>query len=626
MYRIAVHFSVITLLASTACDTGSQRAAEDVVLQAGLGITPAAIVDPPQDTLPAAMRRLWTGFNAHWLISPSPDLRFVALTDWTNGNVAVRNMETGEIRRVTGDADSYGSGFALHTHISPDGSQIAYGWWHIERARYELRLVDFDGGEPRILKSDGFTVPYAWSPDGRSILASYSDNRDEAPEAVLVAVRDGSVTSLGSFGVSFPQVVAFSPDGRFVAYDQPGQEQTEERDVFVLRLDGRERIRVVDETSNDYLLGWAPGGEHILYCSDRTGTPGVWLLPVTEGRPTGEPQLVLPDAWGLYAIGFVPDGRYLYGVQAGAQQIYVATLSADLKSVAAPPTLATPRRLGQSSYPAWSPDGRYLAYIRTRDVASMSGSLFIRSLETGEIRELNLGGQIKPVSTPRWAPDGRSLLLMAGDATGVTGIYRVDVQTGATEALVSESLWFTGTGDGFDSSPDGRFIYYRMAVEGEDNYPVRVFRKDLSSGSTTEIYRTSDGLIRNVAVSPDGASVAVSLQGGADPSEHRRIWVVPAAGGEARPLIASVGIFSIAWTPDGEAILYTHSASDDMADRRTSLWRVAVDGGEPEAVGLEMDVMQDLRLHPDGLRLAFAAGVISVEVWVMENFLPSGNN
>jgi Tol biopolymer transport system component len=620
-------FSVVTLLAMIACEAGSERAAPAVMLQAGLGIAPVAIVDPPPDTLPTVIRRLWTGFNAHWLVSPSRDLRFVALTDWSNGDVAVRNMETGEIRHVTDDADRYGSGFAFRTHLSPDGSQIAYGWWHNERALFELRLVDFDGGEPRILKGDGFTVPYAWSPDGRFILASHSENRHGATAAVLVAIDDGSVTELGSFGTSFPQHVAFSPNGRLVAYDQPGRERAEERDVFVMTLEGRESVRVVDEPSNDYLLGWAPDGRHILYCSDRTGTPGVWVLPLREGRPAGEPELVLPDAWGVYPIGFVPDGRYLYGVRTGAQQVYVATLSADLESVAVPPTIATPRRLGESSYPSWSPNGRYLAYIRSRGVMSASGSLFIRSLETGEIRELNLGGQIKPVSTPRWAPDSRSLLILGADGMGPSGIYRVDLQTGTTETLVGERLLLWDTGDGFDLSPDGRFIYYRAGVEGEDDYPVRVFRKDLNSGRTTDVYRAPAGLIRNVVISPDGASLAVSLQAMAEPPEHHQILVLPAEGGDARPLTPlSVGIFSIAWTPGGDAILYSASASDDMEDRRTSLWRVVLDGGEPVPVGLEIDAMQDLRLHPDGRRLAFAAGSSSVEVWVMENFLPPVSN
>jgi hypothetical protein len=184
MSRIAMSFSLVWLLAFTACEAGSERATPAVMLQAGLGIAPAAIVDPPPDTLPTVIRRVWTGFNAHWLVSPSRDLRFVALTDWSNGDVAVRNMETGEIRHVTDNATPYASGFALRTHLSPDGSQIAYGWWHNERALFELRLVDFDGGEPRILKSDGFTVPYAWSPDGRFILATHSEDRFDAPAAV----------------------------------------------------------------------------------------------------------------------------------------------------------------------------------------------------------------------------------------------------------------------------------------------------------------------------------------------------------------------------------------------------------------------------------------------------------
>jgi hypothetical protein len=53
-------------------------------------------------------------------------------------------------------------------------------------------------------------------------------------------------------------------------------------------------------------------------------------------------------------------------------------------------------------------------------------------------------------------------------------------------------------------------------------------------------------------------------------------------------------------------------------------------GGEPHALGLAMDSVRDLSFHPDGHHLAFAtsAGVMrgdkdKVEVWVMENFLPT---
>ena len=53
------------------------------------------------------------------------------------------------------------------------------------------------------------------------------------------------------------------------------------------------------------------------------------------------------------------------------------------------------------------------------------------------------------------------------------------------------------------------------------------------------------------------------------------------------------------------------------------LWRIPVSGGSPERVGLAKEGrFHDLRISPDGRRLAFTAEEPSKEVWVIENFLP----
>lgn len=52
------------------------------------------------------------------------------------------------------------------------------------------------------------------------------------------------------------------------------------------------------------------------------------------------------------------------------------------------------------------------------------------------------------------------------------------------------------------------------------------------------------------------------------------------------------------------------------------MWKIAVQGGKPEKLELTMDTIRPLRIHPDGRRVAFAAGFPAWEVWVMENFLP----
>ena len=53
------------------------------------------------------------------------------------------------------------------------------------------------------------------------------------------------------------------------------------------------------------------------------------------------------------------------------------------------------------------------------------------------------------------------------------------------------------------------------------------------------------------------------------------------------------------------------------------MWRVPAEGGEPERLGLTVDQLMWLRLHPDGRHVGFGTWQTKLEVWVMENFLPA---
>ena len=54
------------------------------------------------------------------------------------------------------------------------------------------------------------------------------------------------------------------------------------------------------------------------------------------------------------------------------------------------------------------------------------------------------------------------------------------------------------------------------------------------------------------------------------------------------------------------------------------LWRIPVNGGEPQKLDLSMRKLMHVRIHPDGRRIAFTGSSQpeKSEVWVMENFLP----
>lgn len=57
-----------------------------------------------------------------------------------------------------------------------------------------------------------------------------------------------------------------------------------------------------------------------------------------------------------------------------------------------------------------------------------------------------------------------------------------------------------------------------------------------------------------------------------------------------------------------------------------AIWRVPLAGGEAENIGISMDRIRELRIHPDGRRIAFDSVIDAPsELWVLENFLPKAN-
>ncbi|UCH03079.1 MAG: PD40 domain-containing protein, partial [Candidatus Bathyarchaeota archaeon] len=104
--------------------------------------------------------------------------------------------------------------------------------------------------------------------------------------------------------------------------------------------------------------------------------------------------------------------------------------------------------------------------------------------------------------------------------------------------------------------------------------------------------------------------------------------VLPVEGGEPREVvkITDGGCMALAWTPDSREIIFGKNVSASSGSQRTDqgseLWKVSVEGGEPQKLGKTAGSIVGLRLHPDGQRLAFTSQISWVEIWVMENFLP----
>ncbi|HDT14160.1 MAG TPA: tetratricopeptide repeat protein, partial [Candidatus Aminicenantes bacterium] len=570
-----------------------------------------------------SIRKVWTAPDMGNVEGcPSPDGRSLSFTDWETGDLAVVDLETGARRRLTNKGGwEESEEFAMFSRWSPDGRRIAYDWW--DGRSMDLRVVSAQGGPPRTLldnKNEEWSQVYDWSPDSRHILIFLEDETGQGRIA-RIAASDGWVEVVKTFEgpARFSHTMRFSPDGRHIAYDRREEERAAECDIFLIPAGGGPEVALVDHPAHDQLIGWSPGGEGILFASDRSGSLDVWFLAVSSGRPGGAPAFVKGGVDEIVPLGVTENGSFYYAQGRTMLDIYLATMDRQSGKVLERPEKAVQRFEGLNSWPEFSPDGRFLAYVSSYSRA-FQGSLkpnlvCIRSLETGQERVFTT--TFNRLAGTRWSPDGRSLYLAAWDDQGM-GIYWTDAQTGDMTMVVRA--------DGpqrirsHDVSADGRTLVFVRQTGPPPEGSLRIVSRDLATGEEKDLFTHEAGGQRSViALSPDGERLAfVNLD------EKRAIRVMPATGGPSRDVLAyeDNGTFTpLEWSADGKSIFFLKS----MPRKQASLWRVSAEGGEAQELGLTMANVENLSAHPDGTRLAFTSTgpeIVTPSIWVMENFTP----
>jgi Tol biopolymer transport system component len=578
-----------------------------------------------------SVRRVWTpqrGFAR----SVSPDGRYLIFRG--AGYVGVHDLVTGKSRRLA-------AGNSLtNVELSPDVKQVAY--IHGLPRFDELRLIGLEASEPRVLYQteigDRLSDVGGWSPDGKYISAVLAKADGNNYQIVMISVADGSLRILKTADIRIVRLSHFSPDGQYIVYDAALEPNSMHADIFLLTVDGSHEVPLVEHQANDCVIDWTPDGD-FLFSSDRTGSSSIWLIRVKEGRPQGAAELIKAGLGGFWPVGFTKQGSFYYQDKNLIQDVYVAALDPQTGKIHSPPVKVSKRFPGQNVTPVWSPDGKSLAYISHQSFHDSLGgfhALLIRSLETGEERIVRLeslsqifeAGSL--ISLLGWFPEGRSILAR-GLYLNREGFFKIDIQSEDISPIIwmepEEVIRMPAL------SLDGKTIFY---LEGSaKDSPIMAL--DIETGQKKEIYRPVDlslSRILNLAVSPDGQKLAFFRHKKLSKNEFSQfLKIIPTKGGEfvermrlrlirdkTPPGIKALG--GTAWTPDGGRILFWRWKSWKMEDRFSELWSISAEGGEPENLGLAMENVTGLCIHPDGRRIAFHDEHEVFETWVLENFLP----
>ena len=153
-------------------------------------------------------------------------------------------------------------------------------------------------------------------------------------------------------------------------------------EIYLTTVTGSRSKRLTESRSVEFSPAWAPDGERVVFCSDATGVPQLYLAPRRGGDPerlaTGIPRCTDPD-WNA-------DGRFIAFTawRGGERSIAVYEMETGRTRILLP----------GAADPSWAPDGRHL-------VAVLSGDLVVVDAATGT-RERIVSG-MGPVSEPAWS-------------------------------------------------------------------------------------------------------------------------------------------------------------------------------------------------------------------------------
>ncbi len=401
----------------------------------------------------------------------------------------------------------------------------------------------------------------------------------------------------------------FSPDGSLIAYSSGAGGNS---DVWVMRADGADPLRLTFHPGDDEVLGWHPTENKVLFRSNRLSWSRFDRLFLIEPDGSGLEVLPLHEA-GRGAIS--PDGaRIVYNRIAREDRTwkrYRGGMAQDLWLYDF--ETGEDRRLtthpGTDRLPMWVGDTIYFASDREGPL-----NLFSFSLDGDRIERVT---DFEQWDVRRPATDGQLIVFeLGGDlwaldpATGASRLIDISIPVPPRGARPYRRVVAADITDVAIAPSGGRAL---ISARGE------VFSVPKEHGATRNLSRTPGAREKNAAWSPDGESIAWI----SDADGESDIWLTGSAAGELASKLTDLGPgyrHTLRWSPDSKMIAFAdQTLSFNVVDLATGeVRKIDRSEREPMDVGLELKPIADFDWSPDSRYLAYSKISLDMvsRVWV----------
>lgn len=452
-----------------------------------------------------------------------PDVSETSIAFVYAGDIWVVDKDGGVASRLSSP-----SGEEMFPRFSPDGSTIAFSGNY--DGNTDIYVVPAAGGEAeRVTHHPANDRVLDWTPDGGGILfaTNMTSGTQRYNQLWLVPPTGGMPNRLP---VPYGEVGVIAPDGRTLAYQPASRDfRTWKRyrgglapDIWLFDLEDRSARNITDNDANDSHPMWH--GDALYFLSDRGAgmRNNLWVMDVASENARqlthfedfdvrfpaiGPSDLVFEAGGALYLLDLATESVREVAVEVVTDEATLRPRSVNVADLIAsgdispsgkravfeargeiftvpaehgPVRNITGGSAARERFPAWSPDGKQIAYWTD---AGGEWQLALRPADgAGEARVLTDFGPGYRFQ-PFWSPDGSTIAFI--DQAQV--IRLIDVETGALTEI--DQLQWRATFPAVRSfslnwSADSRWVAYEKA---SDNMV-----------STVQLYDTESGMLHQV--------------------------------------------------------------------------------------------------------------------------------